>query len=103
MNMNELKSVARVCMMTLANHLSAEALELPGDFLLDCVSEHDYDESIDEGVLVIPELDGFLPVIVCGPVMGRRHSGFPHCGVISSRPGRTNLHSRSCWAGAYGT
>jgi uncharacterized protein len=53
----------------LAKPLSQEALELLGDFLLDRVPEYDYDESIDEGVLVVPELDGFLTAIVSGPVM----------------------------------
>ena len=53
----------------LAKPLSQEALELLGNFLLDRVPEYDYDESIDEGVLVVPELDGFLTAIVSGPVM----------------------------------
>ena len=49
--------------------LSDEALELLGEFLLNRVPEQDYDDSLDEGILTIPELDGFLTAIVTGPVM----------------------------------
>lgn len=47
----------------LTEPMSDEAPGLPGDFLLDRAFEHDCDASVDEGGLVVPELDGFLTAI----------------------------------------
>lgn len=44
----------------------AEEEELE-EFLLGRIPEDDYTDDLDEGVLVLPELDGFLTAIVSGP------------------------------------
>ena len=49
--------------------LTSDQLDWLEDFLLNRIDEDAVTEGLDEGVLVIPELDGFLTAIVSGPVV----------------------------------
>jgi uncharacterized protein len=48
--------------------LTREQLEWLGEVLLERIDDEAVTEDVDEGILDIPELDGFLTAIVSGPV-----------------------------------
>ncbi len=56
-----------------SNQLTEDEIDTLDDFLLirnrDDDDELEYDESLDEGILCISELDGFFAAIVSGPVL----------------------------------
>ena len=49
--------------------LTSDQLDWLEDFLLNRIDEEAVTEGLDEGILDIPELDGFLTAIVSGPVV----------------------------------
>jgi uncharacterized protein len=49
--------------------LTNDQLDWLGEILLNRIDDHAVTEGLDEGVIDIPELDGFLTAIVSGPVV----------------------------------
>ena len=48
--------------------LTREELEWLGEVLLERIDDDAVTDGLDEGILDVPELDGFLTAIVSGPV-----------------------------------